>query len=57
MVYLNYKEKPTLLISFTRSGDSPESVGTVELVKEYCDTLFELNISCNKDGALAKRTV
>lgn len=50
------KSSPTLLISFARSGDSPESVAAVELAKEYCDNLYELNITCNKDGALAKRT-
>lgn len=46
--------RPTLLISFARSGDSPESVAAVELAKEYCDDLYEFNITCNKDGALAK---
>lgn len=50
------KMRPTLLISFARSGDSPESVAAVELAKEYCDDLYEFNITCNKDGALAKRT-
>jgi tagatose-6-phosphate ketose/aldose isomerase len=50
------KSRPTLLISFARSGDSPESVATVELAEEYCDHLYELNITCNKDGALAKRS-
>ncbi len=50
------KSRPTLLISFARSGDSPESVAAIELAKEYCDKLYELNITCNKDGALAKNT-
>lgn len=50
------KSRPTLLISFARSGDSPESVATVELAKEYCDKLYEFNITCNKEGALAKKT-
>jgi len=50
------KSKPTLLISFARSGDSPESVAAVELAKEYCEDLYELNITCNKDGELAKKT-
>lgn len=48
------KAAPTLLISFARSGDSPESVATVEMAREHCDTLFELNITCNKEGELAK---
>jgi tagatose-6-phosphate ketose/aldose isomerase len=50
------RKRSTLLISFARSGDSPESVAAVELAKEYCDNLYELNITCNKNGALAKRT-
>lgn len=49
------KSKPTLLISFARSGDSPESVAAVELAHKYCDKLYELNITCNKEGQLAKR--
>ena len=48
------KTAPTLLISFARSGDSPESLATLEMAREHCDTLFELNITCNKEGKLAK---
>ncbi|MCK5538527.1 MAG: SIS domain-containing protein [Bacteroidales bacterium] len=50
------KTRPTLLISFARSGDSPESVAAVEVAKENCDNLYQLNITCNEDGALAKNT-
>lgn len=49
------KSRPTLLISFARSGDSPESVAAIELAKEHCDHLYELNITCNKEGNLAKK--
>ena len=49
------RSKPTLLISFARSGDSPESLASVELANKYCDELYELNITCNKDGELAKK--
>jgi len=45
---------PTLLISFARSGNSPESLAAVELANEYCNTIFHLVITCNKDGALAQ---
>lgn len=44
---------PTLLISFARSGNSPESVATVALAKEICPTLYHLVITCNADGKLA----
>jgi tagatose-6-phosphate ketose/aldose isomerase len=53
----NYFEKsrPTLLVSFARSGDSPESLYAILLARDYCDEVYELNITCNKDGELAKR--
>lgn len=47
--------KPTLLISFGRSGNSPESVGAVDVADEVCgDNLYHLFITCNKNGALSK---
>jgi tagatose-6-phosphate ketose/aldose isomerase len=46
--------EPTLLISFARSGNSPESVAAVKLARKYCNNLYELNITCNKDGELAQ---
>ncbi len=49
------KSRPTLLVSFARSGDSPESLYTILLAREHCDELYELNITCNKNGELAKR--
>lgn len=49
------KEKPTLLISFGRSGNSPESVGAVDAAEAVCDNLYHLFITCNKNGALSKR--
>ncbi len=48
------KSKPTLLISFARSGDSPESLATVQLANSHCDNLHQLIITCNKDGILAR---
>lgn len=44
---------PTLLISFARSGNSPESVETVKLANTYCDEIYHLFITCNSEGALA----
>ncbi|MFH0757492.1 MAG: SIS domain-containing protein [Bacteroidota bacterium] len=49
------RSKPTLLISFARSGDSPESLATVELAHSHCDRLHQLIITCNKDGILARK--
>lgn len=47
--------KPTLLISFGRSGDSPESIGAIQSVEAVNDQAYHLFITCNKDGALSRR--
>lgn len=47
------KDRPTLLISFARSGDSPESVAAVNLVSEICSLNYHLIITCNPLGKLA----
>lgn len=46
------KERPTLLVSFARSGNSPESVETVNLADRFCSEVHHLMITCNKDGKL-----
>ena len=48
------KDEPTLLLSFARSGNSPESVATIDLAEDMVDELYQLVITCNKDGELAK---
>jgi len=53
--YYFIKTRPTLLISFARSGNSPESLQTCRLARKYCDELYELNITCNREGALARQ--
>ncbi len=44
---------PTLLISYARSGNSPESVGACELADQLLTTCFHLVITCNKTSALS----
>lgn len=46
------REIPTLLVSFARSGNSPESVAAVQLANESCDSVYHLIITCNRDGKL-----
>lgn len=46
--------KPTLLVSFGRSGDSPESIGAVENAEAVCQNLYHLFVTCNPNGALSK---
>jgi len=48
-----FNRKATLLISFARSGDSPESVAAVNIADEFCETVFHLIITCNPEGQLA----
>jgi tagatose-6-phosphate ketose/aldose isomerase len=50
-------EIPTLLISFARSGNSPESVAAVSLTQEICAKSFHLVITCNPEGKLATHGV
>lgn len=50
-----HKKQPTLLISFARSGDSPESVAAIDLADSFCEKLFHLIITCNPKGELAKK--
>jgi tagatose-6-phosphate ketose/aldose isomerase len=46
---------PTLLVSFARSGNSPESLATIELAEQTLSVVHHLIITCNAEGALAKR--
>ena len=45
--------RPGLMVSFARSGDSPESVGAVSLLLETEPAIRHLVLTCNKDGRLA----
>lgn len=47
--------KPTLLISFGRSGNSPESIGAVDAAEAVTKNIYHLFVTCNKNGALSKR--
>lgn len=47
----------TLMISFARSGNSPESVAALELADKICKKCYHLIITCNEEGGLAKLPV
>jgi tagatose-6-phosphate ketose/aldose isomerase len=49
------RDKPILLISFARSGNSPESVAAVELANKICKHIYHLIITCNAQGDLAQK--
>jgi tagatose-6-phosphate ketose/aldose isomerase len=46
-------DTPTLLVSFGRSGNSPESVAAAQLADRFVIDLHHLVITCNAEGALA----
>ncbi|WP_207695202.1 tagatose-6-phosphate ketose/aldose isomerase [Enterococcus sp. DIV0212c] len=48
------EDQPTILVSFARSGNSPESVATVKLAKQLVKNLYQVTITCAKDGQLAQ---
>jgi tagatose-6-phosphate ketose/aldose isomerase len=46
------EDVPTLLVSFARSGDSPESLAAVRLADELLADCRHLVLTCNPDGQL-----
>lgn len=53
--YYLVEEETVLLVSFARSGNSPESVAAVNLVNQLVPNSYDLTITCAKDGELAKK--
>lgn len=49
------KEVPTILVSFARSGNSPESVAAVDTASDIIDDFYQVTITCSKDGKLAQK--
>jgi tagatose-6-phosphate ketose/aldose isomerase len=45
---------PLLLISFARSGNSPESLGALRIAEQICGDVSHLIVTCNPAGALAR---
>ncbi|WP_077328814.1 SIS domain-containing protein [Virgibacillus siamensis] len=48
------RDVPTIMVSFARSGNSPESVATVALGEQIIHDFYQVVITCNKDGQLAE---
>ena len=51
-----FPDIPTLLISFARSGNSPESSGAVQYARKAVKNLFEATIVCDGSSTLANTT-
>ncbi|WP_317311131.1 SIS domain-containing protein [Clostridium thermobutyricum] len=49
------EDTKTILVSYARSGNSPESVGAYNLFKENVKNIAQLVITCNENGELAKK--
>lgn len=54
--YFLQKNKTTVLVSFGRSGDSPESLAAVKTVENYCANSCHLIFTCNENGELYLQT-
>jgi tagatose-6-phosphate ketose/aldose isomerase len=54
--YFLQKNKTTVLVSFGRSGDSPESLAAVKTVDNYCAKSYHLIFTCNEEGELYLQT-
>jgi tagatose-6-phosphate ketose/aldose isomerase len=52
-LYLHH-DQPLLLVSFGRSGNSPESLQAVTLAESLVKDVRHLVVTCNSDGALGK---
>lgn len=53
--YFFKQDIPTVLISFARSGSSPESVASVELGEKLINQFYQIVITCNESGELAQK--
>ena len=50
------EDVPTLLVSFARSGNSPESIAALNLGRQIVDNFYHLAITCAPEGKLAQMT-
>ncbi|SFD80494.1 SIS domain-containing protein [Bacillus sp. UNCCL81] len=49
------KDIPTIMISFARSGNSPESLAAIQLGEQVIDDFYGIVFTCNQDGLLAQK--
>lgn len=51
------EDTKTILVSYARSGNSPESVGAYDIFQDNVKDIAQLVITCNGEGELAKKTL
>ena len=49
------RHEPTLMVHFSRSGNSPESVAALELAEQRIERCAHLIVTCNRHGELYRR--
>lgn len=49
-------DRKIVMVSFARSGNSPESLAAVQIAEDMCVEVKHIIITCNKDGELAKKS-
>ena len=52
VLYLS-PDRPLLVVSFARSGNSPESIAAINMIDNMVENVRHLIITCNKKGELA----
>lgn len=55
-LYVRDEGRGLLVVSFGRSGDSSETVGALDILDRCAPYADRLNISCNKNGTLTRRS-
>ena len=50
------EDVPTILVSYARSGNSPESLGAYNIFQENVKDIAQIIITCNENGELAKKS-
>jgi tagatose-6-phosphate ketose/aldose isomerase len=48
------KNADNVLVSFARSGDSPESMAAIGIAEKFCPKICYVIVTCNKDGKIAR---
>lgn len=51
------EDTKTILVSYARSGNSPESIGAYDIFKDNVKDIAQLVITCNEEGKLAKKSL
>lgn len=51
------EDTKTILVSYARSGNSPESIGAYDIFKDNVKDIAQLVIMCNEEGQLARKSL